>query len=390
MADGLRVAHVVLSLDFGGMERIVVNLVREGQRRGQHCAVICLERPGHLALQAEMFGAPVYCIHKAPGLRPSTVGRIKRVLREFQPDVLHTHTPGGLLYAGRAARAAGVPLIVHTEHLNNTRHPSIGRLQRWRRTWLLWYAARCCSRFFCVSKDIAADLEAQRVVPGAKLGVLLNGIDTEQIARPTDAAALRRSLKIPAQAPVIGSVGRLNPVKRQDLLIRSFARVRARFPEAHLVVVGDGPARDTLNTLVAQLQLQDSVHLVGSQMEPERYLQIMDIFVLSSSLEGLPLVILEAWAVGLPVVASAVGGVPDLISHDRNGLLFPSGDEAALASLLGELLENPARARGLGAEARREVNERYSLRRMASDYETHYDALLNREVQPLDRKTVYA
>jgi glycosyltransferase involved in cell wall biosynthesis len=380
MTDGLRVAHVVLSLDLGGLERIVVNLAREGLQRGQQCAVICLERSGALAKQAEQFGAEVHCVHKRPGLRPGTVSRVKEVLRGFRPDVVHTHTPGGLLYAGRAARAMGVPLVVHTEHLNNTRHPSIRPLVRWRRTWLLWYAAGYCRRFFCVSKDIAVDLAAQRVVPRPKLAVLLNGIDTEHVARATDTEALRRSLQIPAGAPVIGTVGRLNTVKRQDLLIRAFARVRQRFPQAHLVLVGDGPARDTLNTLVAQLQLQASVHLVGAQLEPERYLQIMDVFALSSSLEGLPLAILEAWAVGLPVIASAVGGVPDLIADGRNGLLFEPGDEAVLARLLGELLENPTRGSCLGREGQREVNERYGLRRMALDYEAQYAELLRHGV----------
>jgi glycosyltransferase involved in cell wall biosynthesis len=248
---------------------------------------------------------------------------------------------------------------------------------RWRRTWLLWHAARYCSRLFCVSKDIAADLGERRIVPRGKLVVLLNGIDTKHISRPTNAKALRRSLGIPPEAPVIGTVGRLNPVKCQDLLILAFDSIRAHFPQAHLILVGDGPARDALRALIAQLQLERSVHLIGYQAEPERYLQVMDVFALTSSLEGLPLAILEAWAVGLPVIASAVGGVPELINHGHNGLLFQPGDKATLVSMLDQLLRKPARARCLGKEGQQLVAEQYSLRRMASNYERHYVELLH-------------
>jgi glycosyltransferase involved in cell wall biosynthesis len=148
-------------------------------------------------------------------------------------------------------------------------------------------------------------------------------------------------------------------------------------------LVGDGPMRGELERLAAGLGVGETVHFAGYQDRPEQFLRLMDVFALTSRMEGLPLAILEAWAAGLPVVASSVGGVPDLIDHGRNGLLFPSGDEAALTDQLGGLLDHPIRARALGGAGRDVVRERYSLERMAGDYDRHYRYLLGSRAHQL-------
>jgi glycosyltransferase involved in cell wall biosynthesis len=383
LSDSLRVTHAVLSLDTGGLERIVVDLVRQGCQLGQQVSVVCVERPGVLASQAEALGARLICLDKKPGVRRETTGRFKAALADLRPDVLHTHQVGALFYAGPAARAVGVPVVVHTEHINNIRKAGAGYFRRQRMSWLWWWAARAARKFFCVSEDIAAEMAARRLVPRDKLAVVLNGINTEPFQAPFDREAFRRSLGIAPGAPVIGTVGRLNEVKRQDLLLRAFARVRAERPEARLLLVGDGPMRGELQELAARLGVAETVHFAGYQSQPERFLQVMDVFALTSRMEGLPLAILEAWAAGLPVVASSVGGVPDLIDHGRTGLLFPSGAETTLAALLGELLDDPGRARDLGDAGREEVLGRYDLRRMAADYDRHYRELLGRTAAPV-------
>jgi glycosyltransferase involved in cell wall biosynthesis len=383
LSDALHVTHAVLCLDVGGLERIVVDLVREGRRLGQRVSVLCLERPGVLATAAEELGAHVVCVGKRPGLQLGTNSSIREVLRDLRPDVVHTHQVGALFYAGPAARAAAVPLVVHTEHINNVRKANAGYIRRQRMSWLWWWAARYARKFFCVSQDIATELAARRIVPRSKLGVVLNGINTEPFREPFDRAALRQSVGIPADALVIGTVGRLNEVKRQDLLLRAFARVKAENARARLLIVGDGPLRENLRELATQLGIGSTVHFAGYQPHPERYLRMMDVFALTSRMEGLPLVILEAWAAGLPVVASAVGGVPDLVKHGQTGLLFDSGDESGLLQMLTELLVNPRRARVLGESGRQEVLSHYDLQRMAATYEQHYRALLGHNVERL-------
>jgi glycosyltransferase involved in cell wall biosynthesis len=384
MPDPIKVTHVVLSLDCGGLERIVLALVREGQRIGQQVAVLCLERPGELATQVESLGATLHCIHKRPGLQWRTVHRLKNALRELHPDVVHCHQTGALFYAGPAAQCAGVPLVVHTEHGNHFRRSQSSLLAGWRKSWLWWLAARYAAKFFCVTQDIADELAGRHIVPRNKLEVLANGIDVQPFLEANYREEIRRSLAIPADAPVLGTVGRLNEIKCQDLLIRAFARLHAENPKARLLLVGDGPLRGSLEQLAAELRVDNAIHFAGYQLHPERYLHAMDVFALTSRTEGMPLAMLEAWAAGLPVIASAVGGIPALIQHGRNGLLFPRGDEVKLASMLCQLIRDPGQALSLGEAGRREVMTRYNLRCMAHGYEHYYRQLLGRST-PIQR-----
>jgi sugar transferase (PEP-CTERM/EpsH1 system associated) len=356
-------------MDFGGLESIVLDLVRESRRLGQSPAVVCLERPGVLAARVEAQGVRLACVHKPPGIRLETFGRLSSLWRELRPEVVHTHQVGALFYAGPAARRTGVPLVVHTEH---------GRFydQRRRTRWIGRLAGRHAARFFCVTADIAAAAQAHHIVPRRKIQVVPNGIDTDRFRDRGEGSLVRASLGIPPEAPLIGTIGRLCQDKRQDLLIRAFQR--ARLADPHLLIVGDGPWMGRLRELVADLGLGDRVHFAGYQPQPERYLQAMDVFALSSQTEGMPLTVLEAWAAGVPVVATRVGGLPELVDDGRTGLLVACDEEEALARALGDLAADPACARRLGAAGRDRVEARFSLRRMADAYHRHYLELLGR------------
>jgi glycosyltransferase involved in cell wall biosynthesis len=229
-----------------------------------------------------------------------------------------------------------------------------------------------------VSHEIASELARQGVVAKKKLCVLPNGIDTDKFAQPVDKATLRQSLGIPRAARVIGTVGRLSDVKCQDLLLRAFAAVTRRVAEAHLLLVGDGPMRKSLTQLAADLGIANAVHFAGYQEEPAPFYQAMDVFALTSQSEGMPLAVLEAWASGVPVVASAVGAVPRMIQEGRTGMLFPSGDEASLVRLLLELLGNDQLGRRMADEGRAHVVAEYGLERVVADYERHYRDLLGK------------
>jgi sugar transferase (PEP-CTERM/EpsH1 system associated) len=355
-------------MDFGGLESAVLDLVREGPRLRQRAVVVCLERPGVLAPQVEAQGVRLACVQKPPGIHLGTFGQLRSLFLELGPDVVHTHQIGALFYAGPAAHRAGVPVVVHTEH---------GRHYEERRTrWLGRLAGRRAARFFCVSADIAAAAEAYRIVRRRKLHVVPNGIDTHRFCDRGDGHPVRTALGIPPGSPLIGTVGRLCEVKRQDLLIRAFRQVRARLADAHLLLVGDGPWMGRLRELVASLGLTDRVHFAGYQPQPAPYLQAMDVFALTSQSEGMPLVVLEAWAAGVPVVATRVGGLPELVEDEQTGILVDFGDEAVLAHALGDLIADSSRARYMGEAGRDRVESRYSLRRMADEYQRHYNELL--------------
>lgn len=366
------VTHVCLSLDVGGLERLILGLTQAGIAAGQRVRVVCLDRPGALAPEVEATGARVVCLGKKPGLRPGAAVQLARVFAGDAPDVVHTHQIGALLYAGPAAAVAGVRAVVHTEHGN---HLACGG----RRARLLWStAARWADRFACVSTDIATSAATRGGVPRRKLLVVPNGVDAEPDVTAGEVAALRREFGWPEGTPVVGTVGRLAEVKRQDVLIRAFVELRRHHPAARLLVVGDGPDRPALEALAREIGLSDAVAFAGQRSRPEPLFRLFSVFALTSRSEGMPVALLEAWAAGVPAVCTAVGGLPELIADGRTGFLVPPDDPSAVAAALDRVLTDPAVAAELGTAGRREVRERYSRAATAGRYADLYRTLLTR------------
>jgi glycosyltransferase involved in cell wall biosynthesis len=374
--EPLRVTHVVLSLDFGGLERVVLSLARASRDLNQNLSLLCLERPGTLAPQVEAMGIPLACVDKPPGLRWDTTARVREVLRRFRPTVVHTHQMTALLYAGLAAQRERIP-VVHTEHNNVASHRSRSWVRRLR-TELLWrYAGRYADRFCGVSRDIIETAGAYGTIRRRKLIHVPNGIDTTAfVAVEAERPAVRAALGIAPDAPVIGTVGRLAEVKQQGVLIRAFTQIIPSFPTARLVLVGDGPLRSELEELAVSLGLGGVILFAGYQPNPERYLAAMDVFVLPSRAEAMPLVIPEAWAAGRPVVASRVGGIPALVEDGKTGLLVEPGDVGGLAARLRQLLADPRRAQELSRAGRALALARYDVTTMAGAYDHIYCELL--------------
>jgi glycosyltransferase involved in cell wall biosynthesis len=384
MSEPLRVTHVVLSLDFGGLERVVLALVRAAAGFGQAASVVCLERPGTLAPQAEALGVPVVCVGKPPGLRWETTDHVRAVLRRLSPDVVHTHQITALLYAGRAARREHVPAVLHTEHTNVASRKPRSWARRLRAGMMRRYAASFADRFCGVSQDGLADAAAYWRVRQRKLVHVPNGVDTTAFADgDADRQSVREELSIPATAPVAGTVGRLAEVKLQDVLIRAFAQVLPVIPTAHLVLVGDGPLRTQLEQQVRDLGLYRAVHFAGYRPDPERYLAAMDVFALPSRAEAMPLVIPEAWAAGRPVVASRVGAIPGMFADADAGYLVEPGDVAGLADRLRLLLGDLQRAREMGLAGRRLARAKYDVAVMVGAYDRLYCEVLTQKKGPV-------
>lgn len=363
----LHVVHVTLSLDYGGLERVVLHLVKQAESLGQKTSIVCLERCGALAERAEALGAKVYCIEKQPGLRFNTIKAVRGVLDQLKPDVVHTHQIGALFYSGPAARQTKVPVIVHTEHGKTIK----GMKQK----FLGWWAARYAQRFYCVSGDIQTAL-AGFMVPSSKMEVLANGIDTAQLAEPVDTITLRRTWNIAPDAVVLGTIGRLAHVKRQDLMLQVFAKVYQKLPGAVLLLVGDGEERSKLEALATQLGVIDQVRFTGFQAEPGKFLHLMSAFLLTSESEGMPLSLLEAWAVGVPVATFRVGGLPELIRHGETGCLADFGNIDQLADQVVDLIEHPKEAQTIADRCRDEVRRRFDVATMAKAYDSRYRQLI--------------
>ncbi|HYH69065.1 MAG TPA: glycosyltransferase [Urbifossiella sp.] len=370
MGSPLHTVHGVLTLDVGGLERLVLGLVRQSVRTGHRVSVVCVEAPGQLAAEAEAAGAKVVSLDKPPGRDQAYVARAAEALAWLRPDVVHTHQIGAAWYLGPAARSLGVP-VVHTEHGNHFARLG-SRLAALKARLVFRSATRSVDRFCCVSDEIAAAVTRWRTVPRGKVLVVPNGISLHPGPGLPDPHAVRASLGIPADAPVVGTVGRLVEVKRQDLLIRAVARLRAGFPGVHLVLVGDGPERGRLEEVAREVGLADRTHFLSYHPRPEAVLGILTVFALTSRSEGFPVSLLEAWRAGVPVASAAVGGIPAVVSDGASGLLFPPGDEAAAAAALARLLGDPALAGRLGRVGRQTFEAGYTLDRMAATYEGLY------------------
>jgi sugar transferase (PEP-CTERM/EpsH1 system associated) len=368
----IHVVHVVPSLETGGMQNGVVNLVHHLGQEARH-SVVSVAGPGPMATRLPPSCA-VVPLAKRPGRDWRTVVSLVAALRRLRPDVVHSRN-WGAFDAVLAARLAGVRVVVHGEH---GRVIEDLRGDNRRRNRLRRALAPLVTRFVTVSSDLAAWLVGTVGISRTKVVTIPNGVDTDRFA-PGDGAALRRALALPAGGLVVGAIGRLDPVKDHLALLEAFARL-VPVPDVVLVIAGEGPCRAALEARVGALGLDKRVRLLGERGDVPDLLRAMDVFVLSSIGEGVSNTVLEAMATGLPVVATRVGGTPELVIPGVTGLLVPAGDAGALADALATYAGDPALRRRHGGAGRRRAVEQFGLRAMADGYRALYLALAHREV----------
>ncbi len=367
--DRPTICHVITSLGIGGLERVVLDLVGAQRKAGHRVYVAVLnEGEGPLREAFEAAADELFAVPKRPsGVDPSLVGRLARALRARGVRVVHTHNNSPLIYGAPAGKLAGA-VVVHSKH---GEHLATGR-----ELWLRRLAATAADAYVAVSPTTANVAREHRECPEAKLTVIANGTDLSRFPASAEAAAAARaSLGLGPGARLIGTVGRVVPEKNHELLLRAMGPLLG--PETKLVVVGDGPLRAGLEAQRAKLAGGEHVVLPGMRRDVPDLLAALDVFVLSSATEGLPVVLLEAMASRLPVVSTAVGGIPDVV-HAGTGVLVPPHDETALREAVAALLAEPSRARALGDRARAEALETMSVDRMAQAYGALYERVLGR------------
>ena len=371
MARAASVLHVVLSLSPGGTERLVVEMVRR-RRSSQPMAVCCLDGPGLWGEELRAEGVPLTALHRGPGFQPALGAQIARIARSHGATVLHCHHYSPFVY-GCLARLHDASLrVVFTEHGRlNDAPPS--RKRRLVNTVL----SRVPHRIYAVSANLRGHLVAEGF-PADRTGVILNGIDP--LGAPTSEAeqAARRSLGVAADAFVVGAVGRLDPVKGLPVLIRAFDALAPRMPGAVLVLVGDGPERAALEQQASACGAADRIRFAGHRADVRQLLPAFDVLVNSSIYEGVSLTILEAMAAERPIVATAVGGTPEVVVDGTTGLLIPPDSPAALERALSEVAGRPGQAREMGRAARRRVLEQFTLDRMVGAYADIYEQVQER------------
>lgn len=361
----MHVVHVMDSLAVGGMENGVVNLINALSGDIRH-TVVTMSAVGPLAerLPKEV---ECHCIGKRPGIDVGAMVRLASLLRRLRPSIVHSRNWGafdGIL----AARVAGVPAVIHGEHGREAADPE-GRDPRRNRLRRLF--APMVSRFVTVSFDLRQWLLTTVRLPAAKLVTIHNGVDIGRFGAGERSAG-RRALRLPGHAVVVGAVGRLDPVKDHAGLLQAFSVLRTDQPSAELVIVGDGPCRADLERQIQELGLTGHVHLLGMRQDVPLLLRGFDVFVLPSLAEGISNTILEAMATGLPVVATRVGGNPELVEHGATGALVPAANPLVQAAALRCYVEDAGLRESHGAAGRRRVMQHFTLERMAQAYRDLY------------------
>ena len=350
--------HVLSSFGVGGQERVALDLAIGQQARGHHVSVISLAPPpdGAMADEFREHGIEVDRVVKRAGLDPTLVPRLARALRRHRADVVHTHNPLPLIYGAPAARLAGAASI-HTKHGVNPGSRGHRLLRR--------AAAQLAHAFVAVSDTTFGQAVSQRDAPRPRMHTIANGIRLDRYhPDPETRAATRVELGL-GDAWVVGTVGRLDTYKNQAMLVRAMAPLLSS--DVRLVIVGDGPARAEVEAEVARLREPRWVVMTGRRMDVPRLMPAFDVFALSSKTEGLPLVVPEAMAAGLPIVTTAVGGLPGVVDEGRTGMLVPV-EEMALRDALARLADDRQLARAMGERARETALDRYSADRMVEAY----------------------
>ena len=353
----LSIVHVLSSYGVGGQERVALDLAIGQRSRGHRVSVISIAPApdGSMAEEFREAGIAVDRVAKRDGLDPTLVPRLALAFRRYGAHVVHTHNPQPLIYGAPAARLAGARAI-HTKHGKNPGTRGQIRLRQ--------MAARLVKAFVAVSEATAEQARLVHDVAPQKLHVIPNGIRLERYAPDLVARAAARAELGLGDAWVVGTVGRIDDNKNHVMLIRAFAALPGN---TRLVIIGEGPARATVEAEIAKLPDPSRIVLTGRRMDVPKLVHAFDTFALSSILEGLPLVVPEAMAAGLPIVTTSVGGLPDVIDQGHTGLLVPV-DERAMAQALGQLADDRELAKRLGAQARVVALDRYSSEVMVDKY----------------------
>lgn len=362
----INILHLTNSLNYGGLERVVVDICRYLDKSEFRPVVACIRWEGPQAELLAKQGIPVVVLKNQAALLPkrSTFLELKKVIKKYDIDVIHSHNTGPLLDA-IAARFVSVsfPKIVHTDH-NRVRWPDKFKYMLFER-----FASRIVSSLVAVSEEAKNNLVDYEKIPEGLIEVVDNGIPVDNFQRFIAAAdSTKHELAIHGFHYVIGLCAVLRKQKGIAYLLEALPEIINKIPGVVCVIGGNGAEREALEALVSRLDLQDHVRFIGPRDDVEKVLPIYDLFILPSESEGLPLSLLEAMAAKRCIVATAVGAVPKALEAGRCGVLVPPKDPAAIAAAVVYLLNSPEERNRLSAEAFRCVNEHYSATSMAKTY----------------------
>lgn len=365
------IAHVIYRLDIGGLENGLVNLINQIPENRYRHAILCLKGYSDFCLRIRREDVEIIDIDKRDGQDVGMHLRLWRAFRQLKPDIVHTRNLAAL-EATVAAAISGVKVRIHGEHGRD-----MGDLDGCNKKNQLIRRAYSpfVSHYIALSRDLESYLGEKIGVPASRITQIYNGVDTTKFY-PSAGSSDDFPLAKPGQF-IIGTVGRMQPVKDQLTLAKAFIRLMDIAPQfrnkARLHIIGDGPLRNESIALLEAAGYSDLAWLPGSRNDVPELMRLMDIFVLPSLAEGISNTILEAMATGLPVIATNVGGNPELVTDGSTGALIPPADPEAMAQSMLRYLSDSALAERHSNAAKRKIDARFSMEAMVGAYMQVYD-----------------
>jgi len=359
----IHVLHVVWSFGIGGMENGIVNVMNASPASFSF-SVIALSTLGESVKRVHRDDIFFTALNKNAGNDLSIIWKLKKIIQERKPDIVYTHGWGTFFEGVMAARLAGTKTIIHGEHEDlETRI-----FTRRRRIAAYQLFDFFVHKYTAVSPVVRDNLHGTANIESSKIHTIINGVDTRKFKpNPENRKKVRGALGIKEDTFVIVAVGRLVEVKNYAMLIEAAGKVKNR-DNIKILLVGDGPLRSELESKITTSDLRSSVEILGQRDDIPQLLAASDLFVSTSTSEGMSNTIMEAMATGLPVIATDVGGTSVLIQHKKNGVLVASNDAAALAEELSNIMKNSDYAKLLGRTSRLECEKNMSLQKMADNY----------------------
>jgi glycosyltransferase involved in cell wall biosynthesis len=361
------ILHTEWSEGWGGQEIRILLEMREHRRQGHKVQLLCAPRT-KLAEAAGGMGIEVIPHKISAPWDVGSIRRIKNLIRDLKIDVLHTHSSVDSWAGGVAGRWAKVPVLVRTRHIS----------VRVRRPWLnrIYYLP---DAIITTGEHIRRELLQTHKIPAERIVSIPTGADAGRFHPGPPDLELKKRLGLPADSPIITLVAVLRAQKRHELVIAGAAEVIKVFPQARFLFVGDGPGRDRVEQEIKNAQLEAQILMTGYREDIPAILSFTDLGIISSVAEGIPQFLFQIMAMGKPVIATAVGGIPEIVTSGVNGVLIPPEDPAALAKALVQVLGDPGSARRLGEEGRRLVEQEYTVEKMAEKVYRVYQQVYERK-----------
>lgn len=373
----VRLVHITQFLEIGGLESLIVELCRKLCKENYEISVLCLDGYDENYKEAlERHSINVTLIKKNNRFDLKFFMKAAEYLKRKETDIVHSHG-GCFFYSSIIGRLAGVRGLIHTIHgmpISSGRQENVEE----------FLSCLMTDRIVAVSDQIAGDIATRRKHFSGKIETIINGIDPDKfspVADTSEISFLKESHGLPLTKKLIGTVGRLDPVKNYPLLLKAVAELTYTYGnDVHLVFVGSGSEEPLLTQMTGELGIDDRVSFLGTQYNVHRLYPLFDIFVLSSITEGTSLALLEAQSCGIPAVVTDVGGNSRIIRNGVNGILCPSGDHDIMAANIDLLLSSEAKHGKMGKAARETILENFSIDAMLAEYKRLYGSLLREDV----------